>query len=99
MQTQQQERAANAVRRTERRGPLIAAATLMASTTAAVVAHARLRNWGATAEEAVRQLPGDELIFDAVLAMTRRMLLGIRSRSESAHDQRLRRHPGTPTSA
>lgn len=47
------------------------AATLTASMTLAVVAHARLRNWGATPEETVRQLPGDELIFDADSATTR----------------------------
>ncbi|MBB5788786.1 SRPBCC family protein [Jiangella mangrovi] len=71
METQLQERATDAGRGTERRWPLIAAATLAASTTAAVVAHARLRNWGAMAEESVRQLPGDELIFDADSATTR----------------------------
>lgn len=55
----------------EHRRALIVATTLMASTTMAVAAHVRLRNWGATAEEAVRQLPGDDLIVDADSATTR----------------------------
>lgn len=71
MDTQAGEHADTTRRIRERRRALIAASTLMASTTVAVATHARLRNWGATAEEAVRQLPGDEFIFDADSATTR----------------------------
>lgn len=50
---------------------LVGAAALGAAAAIAIVSRARLRNWGATAEEMARQLPGDELIPDADTASTR----------------------------
>ncbi|WP_116951354.1 SRPBCC family protein [Jiangella endophytica] len=71
MTAQPQGRVVDARRAKERRRTLMAAAALMASTTAAVAARARLRNWGATEDETLRRLPGDDFIFDADAATTR----------------------------
>lgn len=58
------------------RRALLTTAALTASAAAAVVAHARLRNWGATDDETRRRLPGDDLLADADAVTTRAIAVG-----------------------
>ncbi|TDE12217.1 SRPBCC family protein [Jiangella asiatica] len=55
-----------------------------------------VRGRATSAARLAARLPrvGGELVDPVVLIMTRKMLLGVRARSEFAHDQRSRRAPG-----